>query len=109
MGCCGHKRDSLKTNPFPTTSATNTPSSGNPQAPPSSFRPAGGVPSPAPTDPAPPQSAHTIALRYTETSRVIVVGPSSRRRYEFSAAQPVQRVDSRDVSALVGSRFFKIH
>jgi hypothetical protein len=52
-------------------------------------------------------SAAGVALHYLERSRILVRGPASGRQYEFSAQHPVQQVDSRDVPALLGTRFFR--
>lgn len=47
-----------------------------------------------------------VALRFTETSRITVEGAVTRRRYQFSGSDPVKPVDSRDVGALLNTRFF---
>ena len=55
---------------------------------------------------APPGRPHTVALRYTETSHILVAGPRTGARYEFSAAWPVQSVDSGDAAVLLATRYF---
>jgi hypothetical protein len=57
-----------------------------------------------PTQPLPSQSS--VAIRYTETSPILVLGPASGRRYQFSGAKPVQTVEARDAAALLRTRFF---
>jgi hypothetical protein len=52
-------------------------------------------------------SGASVFVRYTESQRVVVRGPVTGRRYAFSAASPVQSVDSRDASALLGARYFR--
>jgi len=47
-----------------------------------------------------------VALVYTQTSHIVVEGPSTRRRYEFSAGRPVQMVDSSDAAVLLATRIF---
>lgn len=49
----------------------------------------------------------SVSLRYLERSPILVRGPITGRHYQFSAAQPVQPVDSRDADALVRTRFFR--
>ena len=63
-------------------------------------------PPPALSSPPVPAGSHSIALQYTETSHIVVEGPATHRRYEFSAAYPIQMVDCRDVAALLSTRFF---
>jgi hypothetical protein len=46
-------------------------------------------------------------IRYTEKSPIRVPGPVTGRRYEFSAAQPIQPVDARDAAVLLRTRFFR--
>jgi hypothetical protein len=54
-----------------------------------------------------PAAAGWIALRYLQTTRVLVQGSATGRRYEFSAASPIQNVDSRDAFALLATGFFR--
>ncbi|MFZ0704461.1 MAG: hypothetical protein WAM71_02575 [Candidatus Korobacteraceae bacterium] len=48
-----------------------------------------------------------IQLRYSETSPIQVRGPATGAVYQFSRAQPLQAVDSRDAPALLDTRFFR--
>jgi cytoskeletal protein RodZ len=48
-----------------------------------------------------------VSLRYTESSPIRVRGPVTGRNYEFSAANPIQFVDSRDACLLLNARFFR--
>jgi hypothetical protein len=99
MPCCGQKRNALKTNTSLSTSHSAvshhwpTPRPGQVQAP---------VHSGAAVAP----GAFVIALEYTERSTIVVEGSATHRLYEFSAAAPVQMVDSRDAAALLSTRFF---
>jgi hypothetical protein len=51
----------------------------------------------------------SVALRYTETSPILVKGPATGRQYQFSGSNPIQAVDARDVAALLRTRFFVQH
>ncbi|MGP8252065.1 MAG: hypothetical protein ACLQHF_08530 [Terracidiphilus sp.] len=53
------------------------------------------------------QAAAEVAIHYLESSPVAVRGAASGRMYRFSSALPVQQVESRDVSTMLSSRFFK--
>lgn len=95
MGCCGQKRAVLRNTP-PTITPVVTP--------------------PAPTKPPlrhpgqlPPGGAapFLVAVRYLESSPILVRGVASGRQYEFSGAQPVQAVDASDAEALLRTRFFR--
>ncbi len=91
--CCGQKRDNLKTDNVArnqTLMPTRLP------------EPRHSVPANAPAIDGP----RAIAVRYTETSRVVVAGPATGRRYEFSATHPLQMVDPRDAGAMLSTRFF---
>jgi hypothetical protein len=46
-------------------------------------------------------------VRYLGTRPVAVQGPTSRRRYQFSAAQPVMAVEIGDADALLRTRLFR--
>jgi hypothetical protein len=48
-----------------------------------------------------------VSLRYVELSPITVEGPATGIQYQFSGARPVQTVDSRDVVALLRTRFFR--
>ena len=50
--------------------------------------------------------ARRVLLRYRERARVLVRGPVTGRVYEFSAEQPTQVVEARDVEALLLTRYF---
>jgi hypothetical protein len=111
MPCCGQRRESLKTNPPAGASVSFAPISW-PQtrqaqreslAPPRSRFAGGGAGAPGLVN---VNSGQDVALRFTESSRIIVVGAVTRRRYEFSGLEPVKMVDSRDVGALLATRFF---
>jgi hypothetical protein len=108
MACCGQKRDSLRSNPPSGVSVKSGPASWPPSQPrpmdwPASRRPALVRGGPGPVN---GSSPHHVALRYTESSRIIVEGSATRRHYEFSASDPVKLVDSRDAGALLSTRFF---
>jgi hypothetical protein len=104
MGCCGQKRAALMsapaaavTRPSPTPPATNN---RQPSIP--------GQQVAAHTQSAQPLPANSsVALRYTETSPILVRGPASGRHYQFSGSNPVQAVDGRDVAALLRTAFFR--
>jgi hypothetical protein len=115
MGCCGQKRDNLRANTFPNTSASGKtlrsapqPSQVQPPQPPHQ-RPPHREPfrSPVSTGAAATEASLSVALQYTESSRVVVEGPVSGRRYEFSADFATQMVDARDAGALLNTRFFR--
>jgi hypothetical protein len=86
MPCCGQKRDSLT----PQSQSTLPPA----------VLSNGGRTAVAAND------ARVVTVRYKESSRIVVEGPSTGRRYEFSGAKAVQSVDARDASALLNTRFF---
>lgn len=47
-----------------------------------------------------------VTLRYRERARVRVLGPVTRRPYEFSPEQATQPVDARDAEGLLRTRQF---
>jgi hypothetical protein len=103
MGCCGQRRTAPRVSKAPVA------------PPPASMsQPAPTVTPPAPKPSAPP-AGHTpvmrprgeVQLEYLESSRISVAGPITNRPYEFSAAQRVQTVDSRDAEVLLRTRFFR--
>ena len=53
-------------------------------------------------------SQASVAIRYLETSTVLVHGSATGREYRFSGVEPVQAVDARDAAALIKTRFFKL-
>ena len=102
MGCCGQKRAALRSAPLPTVTRPSP-----------NLRTATSQPSIAGrqltvhTQSAQPLPSHSsVALRYTETSPILVRGPASGRHYQFSGSNPVQAVDARDVAALLRTGFF---
>jgi hypothetical protein len=96
MPCCGQKREALKSDGRPATRAA-TPLINNVVPSPRESQDASG----RGVDPAASQR-----VRYLEKSPVLVRGPATGRPYEFSAARPVQPVDSRDAGPLLRTRFF---
>ena len=103
MGCCGQKRAALSSAP---PAAVTRPPSPNLSKPPSQPAMVGRQVT-AHTRSAQPFPTHSsVALRYTETSPILVRGPASGRQYRFSGSEPVQAVDARDVVALLRTRFF---
>jgi hypothetical protein len=54
-----------------------------------------------------PVGPHLVSLRYTQAAHIVVEGPVTHRRYEFSAGSSIQAVDSADASGLLATRFFE--
>jgi hypothetical protein len=102
MPCCGQKRETLR-NTSPATNA-NPPRTSWPGRRPERDLAAPFHP-PTLSSPVPPH-ADSVAIQYTESSPVMVEGAVTRKRYEFSAAQPLRMVDARDAAALLNTRFF---
>jgi hypothetical protein len=103
MGCCGQKRAALTSAP---PAAVRRPSPNLPTA--TSHTPIAGRQVTAPTRSAQPLPIHSsVALRYTETSPILVRGPVTGRQYQFSGSQLVHAVDARDVAALLRTGFFR--
>jgi hypothetical protein len=103
MGCCGQKRAAFTSAPA---AAVTRPSQNQPAA--TSQPPIPGQQVAAHTQSAQPLPANSsVALRYTETSPILVRGPASGRHYQFSGSNPVQAVDGRDVAALLRTAFFR--
>jgi hypothetical protein len=102
MPCCGQKRETLRT----TSPATNgnQPRTSWPGRLPERVLAAPFHP-PALSSPVSPH-ADSVAIQYTESSPVTVEGAVTRKRYEFSGAQPLRMVDARDAGALLNTRFF---
>jgi hypothetical protein len=48
----------------------------------------------------------SVGVRYLERSPIRVRGPATGREYDFSAANPVRSVDTRDAESLLRTRFF---
>jgi hypothetical protein len=95
MGCCGQKRDGLRSMPQPSTS--HLPAHGS--TPGMDRR---GARSAA----TPPHAGRVVAVRYVERARLVVRGPATGRQYEFSAAKPTQVVAAHDADALLRTRHF---
>ena len=49
----------------------------------------------------------SVSLRYVEKSPIRVRGPVTGRQYDFSSTSPVQSVDPRDVTGLLGTQLFR--
>ncbi len=49
-----------------------------------------------------------VRVRYRFDSPILVRGPATGRRYDFSADAPVQAVELRDAEALLRTRYFRI-
>jgi hypothetical protein len=100
MGCCGQKRAGHKGATPLTRLNPSLPANISP--PPIAGR---SVALPIPT--VQPRPVYpSVVLRYTETSPILVKAPASGRQYQFSASNPMQAVDARDVAALLRTRFF---
>ena len=95
MGCCGQKRDGLRS--ALQSSTSHAPAHGN--APGIDRRGARAAATP-------PLGDRAVAVRYVERSRLVVRGPASGRQYEFSAAKPTQMVALHDADALLRTRYF---
>ncbi|WP_367849293.1 hypothetical protein [Rhodoferax sp. WC2427] len=65
-------------------------------------------PAPAALPVAAPDGLGSLGLRYLARSAVQVRGPHTGRVYQFSAAQPVQRVARADSEALLRSGHFRL-
>ncbi len=104
MPCCGQKRDSLKINPasHAASSAAQPVRPSHQAYPAAPGRLAGARPATAGALTGP----GAVVLQYTQASHIVVDGPVTRRRYEFSAAKPLQVVDCNDAAALLATRFF---
>ncbi len=102
MSCCGQKRETLATH--------RPPSLPTPAPTPARFTSFAKPPAPATV--AQPVAAlvglGNLGLRYLARSAVQVRGPSTGRMYQFSAAQPVQRVARADSEALLRSGHFRL-
>jgi len=48
----------------------------------------------------------SVAIRYLQRPRILVLGPVSGKQYEFSVGSAIQVVDSRDVAGLLRTGFF---
>src|SRR5215467_2109251 len=95
MGCCGQKREFLTANPSPVTTSQGAEALEQQRPAYEQYRRSV---TPAPS---------AVSLRYVESSPITVEGPATGTQYHFSGARPVQTVDSRDVVALLRTRFFR--
>ena len=98
MGCCGQRRTAIKAAvPFiaPVSLAPQSEPMPPPVAPPTAVV-------------TPPVPRGAVQLEYLEKSRILVTGPATGRRYEFSDALRTQMVDSRDAPPLLRTRFFRL-
>lgn len=118
MGCCGNQRTELRSTgssaarPAPALSMRPSSTQSRNRSSETIAREATAVSNRAArgTQPASTRAAvgaGSIALRYLETTRILVPGPTTGRRYEFSAAHPVQYVEFRDAQILLETRFFR--
>jgi hypothetical protein len=96
MGCCGDKRTLLR-NPQIHAPAQ----AANPPTP--ALVPPAAQSGPAVSRPVP----NAVALRYLESSPILVRGMATGRQYRFSGTEPLQAVDARDAEVLLRSRFFR--
>ena len=110
MGCCGQKRVLLRSPPSPNGSPAPVSTARQP-APARTLMPV----IPPPAAPAPARSSgstapeEAVTLRYLERSPILVHGPATGRRYNFSAGSPLQTVDKRDAAVLMRTRFFRLN
>jgi hypothetical protein len=119
--CCGQKRTELRNSQTQRTTPSVSPyRAGNsgPQAvriqpsappvmrivPPVNTQILSALPQAATTTPAQHSS---ISVRYLENSPIRVRGLVSGTSYEFSSSRPVQKIDARDASSLLDTRFFR--
>lgn len=54
------------------------------------------------------QTRNPVRLQYLQGSHIHVLGPMTHRRYEFSAADPIQDVAPADVGPMIGTGLFRI-
>jgi hypothetical protein len=59
-----------------------------------------------PTYNSPAAAWSSVRLRYLQQSPIRVGGPVTGKHYDFSGAQPVMPVESRDAEALLRTGFF---
>ena len=94
MGCCGQKRDSLRTQ-MPL-EVQHQPARTN-----------AAIPARAPIEARPAQpAARAQLLRYLRRSPSTVRGPATGRVYAFGPQTPLQPVDERDVPGLIATGAF---
>ena len=110
--CCGQKRAELRNNLAATRTPSSFPAAPN-NAPASYLRSQPYAPSrsvdrtAAVHSPNQVLSQASVMLLYVEQSPIRVQGRQTGRYYEFSGKRPVQAVDARDASSLLGTRFFR--
>jgi len=92
MGCCGQKGNGAGKKPRPLTQGTHH--TGPPAG--TGFQIRGDV----------THDYYPVILRYLESSPIVVRGPVTGRRYEFSGRRCVQSVDERDAAVLLQMPFF---
>lgn len=100
MSCCGQRREGL---------AAETGRSANFATHPavqSRTAPDGPTLAARATSPSTDRDA-TVTLRYRSRSALIVLGPTTGKRYQFSAGGSMQAVDRRDAEPLVASGLFE--
>lgn len=95
MGCCGQRREVLRSESAPTLPERYA------------RTPVVAAAMPAPGNGGWGNTPASVELRYTERARILVRGPQSGLTYEFSAAQPVQTVAATDVAPLLRTGFFR--
>lgn len=100
MGCCGQKRETLRSTLTQKTMPPGTQPGSESSPPPAVGRQAQGRPVIA-------TSSSAVILHYLERSHILVRGPATGRQYEFSGSYPHQSVDVRDAEALLRTRFFR--
>jgi hypothetical protein len=98
MGCCGQRRDSLRTQPEAPVQRRPPPAISATAARPFADAPPRGT--------APPSG--TVLLRYGGRSALTVRGAVTGRIYAFAPVQPLQPVDERDVPALSAAGGFTV-
>jgi hypothetical protein len=98
MGCCGQKRQAMKSPSTPGTKPASPQPRQTPRQPRSPHQPTPGLTGP---------THSSVSLRYLERSPILVRGPATGREYSFSGTHPVQPVDARDAEAFLRTRFFR--
>jgi len=100
MACCGKNRSKIVNASPPRNTQLTQPSLG--AGPSRSAARGASQPLAAPTAP-----YSIVNLRSLEKSPILVRGPATGRKYDFSRTHPVQAVDARDADALLRTRFFR--
>ena len=100
MSCCGQKREGLAAETARSTNFATPPAAQSRTAPNGTTLVAGTV--------YPPTDRNvTVTLRYRSRSALIVLGPTTGKRYQVSAGGSMQAVDRRDAEPLVASGLFE--